>query len=107
MSRKQQKPLVDLSGGGTLDDLVDEARGRSLRIELETGLRMERTGKNNALKTTCTARLYTKRSTPGGAQTFVPLCMPMVGETWAEVLEPLALLLDDKKWSDVPEATSA
>lgn len=104
-SRRQAKAIVDLGNGGTLDDVIAEAKGSPLRIELYTGMRMERKGGNNTLKTTCQATLYTKRLTRGGAQTFVPLCMPIVGETWHEVLQPLAHLLDDKDWTDIEVAT--
>jgi hypothetical protein len=105
MSRKGNKPLVDLSEGGTLEQVVAEAQGRAIRVELETGMRMVREGNSNTLKTTCTARLFTTRTNSGGSQTFVPLCMPMVGETWSEVLEPLGQLLDQEQWTDVGVAS--
>jgi hypothetical protein len=105
MSRKGNRPLVDLSSGGTLEQVVAEAQGRALRIELVTGMRMVREGKTNALATTCTAYLYTTRQNPSGSQSFVPLCMPMVGETWNEVLAPLGQLLDQESWTDVGRAS--
>ena len=105
MSRKQTKPLVDLSNGGTLEQVIAEAQGRAIRVELGTGMRMVREGKSNTLKTTCTARLLTTRTNPSGS--FVPLCMPMVGETWTEVLAPLGQLLDQQEWTDIRSERTA
>ena len=106
-TRSSRKPLVDLNAGGTLDDVIAAAQGRAIRVELESGMRMVREGTANTLKMTCTARLYTTRNNPSGSQSYVPLCMPMVGETWSEVLEPLGTLLDQHEWSDIGVAKAA
>lgn len=104
MATRKNGPLVDLSNGGTLEDVIAAAQGKRIRIELETGMRMVREKSTNSLKTTCTAHLFTTRTNPSGSQSFVPLCMPMVGDTWSEVLEPFGLLLDQEKWTDIGEA---
>jgi hypothetical protein len=97
MSRKSTKPLVDLDAGGTLQDVVAAAQGRALRIELESSMRYV----DGELKMVCTARPMTYQPRRSGSATFVPLCMPIVGDTWSEVLAPLGDLLDQEQWTDV------
>jgi hypothetical protein len=106
MAYRKNKPLVDLGSGGTLEDVVAAAQGRSLRVELETGMQLVREGRTNNLKTICTARLYTTRQNPSGSQSYVPLCMPMTGETWSEVLTALGAVLDQHEWTDIAVATT-
>lgn len=101
MSRKPTKPLVDLASGATLDDLVAAAQGRSIQLVLETSMRYA----DGELHMVCAARPLVAETFPSGRRSFVPLCMPFVGDTWAEVLTPLGAVLDEHKWSDVGVAS--